>query len=307
MPETPCARSRPVRTCVIFNPTAKGDKARHFQEHLRGIGARCILKPTPAAGAGRSLAAEAVREGCECVVAAGGDGTVNEVLNGLGDEPDGFARVRLAILPLGTVNVFARELGLPLSLPEAWAIVERGRVLAVDLPGVRFRRDGQWQRRYFAQLAGAGLDARAVELVRWEMKKKLGPLAYIAAGWQALGEAQGNITASTPGRSVSGELVLIGNGRLYGGSFALFPQADLSDGRLDVRVFPRADWRTALACGWGIMTGRLARSGRSENFRAESLSLSSPARVPLQLDGEVVGELPAEFEVRPGALRVVVP
>src|SRR5690242_17817331 len=98
-----------MRICVIFNPAARGEKSARFREHLGTLSAECVLKPTYAPGAGRALAAEAVREGFELIVAAGGDGTVNEVLNGLGDEPEGFARACLGVLPLGTVNVFARE------------------------------------------------------------------------------------------------------------------------------------------------------------------------------------------------------
>src|SRR5437773_5136467 len=92
------ARSRlshPPRICVIFNPTARGEKARRFRRHLDAIGSQATLKLTAAAGDARHLAAEAVREGVEVVVAAGGDGTLNEVLNGIGDAPDGFERARL--------------------------------------------------------------------------------------------------------------------------------------------------------------------------------------------------------------------
>ena len=296
-----------MRACVIFNPTAKGEKARRFRRHLDAIGAACTLKPTTAPGTGRALAADAVGEGHECIIAAGGDGTVNEVLNGIGDAPEGFARVRLAVLPLGTVNVFARELGLPIHLERAWAVFERGRETAVDLARVEFMRSGQLTRRYFAQLAGAGLDARAVELVDWSLKKKTGVLAYLHAGFAALREPQPGITASGGGQTVTGELVLIGNGRLYGGPFPLFAQADLRDGLLDVRVFPRATLRTALSIGWGIVSGRLARAGGSENFRADSLTLTSSGRVPLELDGEAVGELPATLGIQRQALRVIVP
>src|SRR5438477_10710155 len=102
-----------MKTCVIFNPAARGEKANRFREHLGALSAQCALKPTYAAGAGRALASEAVREGFELIVAAGGDGTVNEVVNGIGDEPNGFANVRLGVLPLGTINVFAKELGMP--------------------------------------------------------------------------------------------------------------------------------------------------------------------------------------------------
>src|SRR6266480_3090309 len=124
-----------ARICVIFNPAARGEKALRFRAHLNRLSHQCTLKPTTAVGSGQTLAAEAVREGFESVVAAGGDGTVNEVLNGIGDEPDGYTRVRLGVLPLGTVNVFAKELGMPTNFAAAWAILQRGVETSIDLPG----------------------------------------------------------------------------------------------------------------------------------------------------------------------------
>src|SRR5690242_17560692 len=296
-----------VRICVIFNPAARGEKAKRFRRHLDDFGAECALKPTTAPGAARALAAEAVREAFDIVVAAGGDGTVNEVLNGIGDEPDGFSRTRLAVLPLGTINVFARELGLPLDVNRAWAAIRRGRVMAIDLPQVEFVAGGGPQRRFFAQLAGAGLDARAVELVNWNLKKKIGFFAYVVAALKALRGPQSSITAEGVLAPVTGEQVLVGNGRLYGGSFAVFPEARLTDGLLDVCIFPRVTWRTLIACGWGLVAGRLHKSGGTRHFQAESFSLTAPNRTPLELDGEIVGELPARFSVHHRMLRVVVP
>src|SRR5258705_2208413 len=98
-----------MKVCVIFNPAARGEKAKQFRDRLAALSTRVELKPTYAAGTGRALAAEAVREGFKTIVAAGGDGTLNEVVNGLADEPEGLARTRLGGLPLGTLNVFARE------------------------------------------------------------------------------------------------------------------------------------------------------------------------------------------------------
>jgi diacylglycerol kinase family enzyme len=160
-----------VRTCVIFNPAARGNKARHFRRHLDEIGGQSALKATTAPGDARRLAAEAVGEGFDLIVAAGGDGTVNEVLNGLGDAPDGFARARLGVLPLGTVNVFAREFKIPSRVERAWEILLHGRETRIDLPRAEFSVNGAPRRQYFIQLAGAGLDARAIELVDWEHKK----------------------------------------------------------------------------------------------------------------------------------------
>src|SRR5450755_1504850 len=231
-----------MRTCVIFNPAARGEKATRFRRQLEAIGSQCAFKATVAPGDARRLAAEAVTDGFEIIVAAGGDGTINETLNGLGDAPDGFARARLGVLPLGTVNVFARELKIPLRVDRAWEILQNGRELKIDLPRVEFSVNGVLQKRYFCQLAGAGLDARAIELVDWQHKKQVGKLAYVIAGLKALCEKKPQITVRANGQSATGELVLVGNGRLYGGSFAILPLADLRDGRLDICVFPRVNF-----------------------------------------------------------------
>jgi diacylglycerol kinase (ATP) len=294
-----------VRICVIFNPAARGEKARRFRRHLELIGTQSLLKQTAAAGDARRLAGEAVREGFETIVAAGGDGTVNEVLNGIGDEPDGFERVRLAVLPLGTVNVFARELALPRRLEAAWAVIQHGVETRIDLPSVT--ANSNQQRYYFAQLAGAGLDARAIELVKWQVKKAIGPLAYVLAGLHAVMSAPTKITAIGGGHSLTGELVLIGNGRLYGGQFTLFPQADLRDGLLEVCVLPLVNWLTLARCGPGLLFhGRLPASA-TKLFKADSLTLTSPSATPLEIDGELIGHLPATFSVQRSRLRVVVP
>jgi diacylglycerol kinase (ATP) len=295
-----------VRTCVIFNPAAKGGKARHFRRHLDEFGAACVLKLTTAGGDARRLATEAVGEGFEVVVAAGGDGTINEVLNGIGDAPEGFQRVRLGVLPLGTVNVFARELGVPLKLEKAWQTILRGRETRIDLPSVEFSDKGLRARRYFAQLAGAGLDARAIELVRWTLKKKFGPLAYLVAGLEALLLPQSMVTATNGEDTATGELILIGNGRLYGGPFAFFPQADLRDELLDVCVFPKVNWVALARCALDLLL-RKGLPPASTNFRTASFTLSSATPAPLEVDGEMIGHLPAVFSIQRSGLRVIVP
>src|SRR5438093_3407711 len=169
-------------TCIIFNPAARGDKARGFRKHLDDLAAHAVLKPTVTAGNARTLAAEAVREGFEVVVAAGGDGTVNEVLNGIGDVPDAFARVRLGVLPLGTVNVLAYELGIPSSLDAACAVLRAGHERVIDLPQIDFCGSDKTVTRLFTQMAGFGWDARACQLVNWPLKKRVGRFAYFVAG-----------------------------------------------------------------------------------------------------------------------------
>jgi len=296
-----------MRACVIFNPAAQGNKAGRFRRWLAGLREGCLLKPTASPGAARTLAAEAVVEGFDTIVAAGGDGTINEVLNGIGDAPEGFQRARLAVLPLGTVNVFARELNLPRTIARAWAVIRAGRETRIDLPYVDFQQAGRPARRYFAQLAGAGLDALAIEMVSWELKKKVGPLSYVAAGLRAMQAPQPLIQYRDGTRTGSGQLVLLGNGRLYGGRFKVFPQADLRDGRLDVCVFPEVNWPALLHCGTMLLATSVLPKSRARHLSAGSIELSGPPGTLFEVDGELCGRLPATFAVESAKLRVVVP
>ena len=294
-----------MRICVIFNPTARGEKAKRFRRHLDLIGAECALKQTVSAGGARPLAAEAVREGFDTIVAAGGDGTLNEVLNGLGDVPDGFERARLGVLPLGTVNVFAKELGMPTKLELGWQVLRAGKEIKIDLPMVEYAGQGGTERRYFAQLAGSGLDARAIELANWELKKKFGPLAYVWAGVQALRDPPSRVTATYGAESLTGELALVGNGRFYGGKYRVHPRADLSNGLLEVCVFPKANWLTLLRCAGMFAVGMDLPAGVAKCFSAKTFTLTSAARTPLEVDGENIGHLPATFSIQRQKLRVV--
>lgn len=296
-----------MRTCIIFNPTAKGNKARHFRHHVDDFAAEATFKQTASAGDARKLAAGAIEEGFDTIVAAGGDGTLNEVVNGIADAPKGFERARLGVLPLGTVNVFAREVRIPLKLERAWETIRNGRETLIDLGLVEYSENGSRTRRYFAQLAGAGLDARAIELVDWRLKKKIGPLAYVVAGLRALLESQKKISVADGEAHGTGELVLIGNGSLYGGEFRIFPPADMRDGLLEACVFSRVNWLTLFRCAPRLLLrGTLPRAATA-NYRSTSLTLTSEAPVPFEVDGEFVGHLPATFSMKRMQLRVIVP
>ena len=295
-----------MRTCVIFNPVARGDKARRLRAHLDDIGRHASLKLSRCAGDARALAAEAVREGFEIIVAAGGDGTLNEVLTGIG-EADGFEQARLGVLPLGTVNVFARELRLPMKLEAAWNVILQGRETRIDLPCAEFGSPAAPQRRWFAQLAGAGLDARAIELVDWQLKKKIGPLAYVYAGLKALLEKKPALTATAARVTHEGQLVLIGNGRLYGGDFRTFEEAQMDDGKLDVCMFPRVNFLTLLRCAGPLLFAKRLPEGAIRRFQAGQFTLNGPESAAFELDGELVGKLPVTFSVEQRRLRVIVP
>jgi diacylglycerol kinase (ATP) len=277
-----------------------------FCSKIGSLYPNCVVRRTTAAGQARTLAAQAVREGFSTVVAAGGDGTANEVVNGIGDVPGGFATSRFGILPLGTVNVFARELGLPNTFPGVAKAIALGREKLIDLGRAEYSCNGKMETRYFLQLAGAGIDARAVEIVSWKLKKKIGPLAYVWAALRAILEKHPLISVDA-GNRVSGQQVLLGNGRFYGGSFAVFPSACLDDGLLDVCVVETVSVLRVFELALGFVTGNLYRFCPALHLRSSIVKLTSPNRVALQLDGENAGELPVTFSVLPNVLRVIVP
>ena len=296
-----------VRTCVIFNPAARGNKARRFRRHLDDMAAGIAFKATAGPGDAQRLATEAVEEGYEVVVAAGGDGTLNEVLNGIAAAPGGLDQVRLGVLPLGTVNVFARELNISLNLRRAWEVLRRGKETRIDLASAEFQVRDRTEKRYFAQLAGAGLDARAIELVSWQLKKKTGPLAYVVAGLRAMLETKPRTVIRVGEKIYEGELVMVGNGKFYGGSFAAMPAADLRDGLLHVCVFPRVDFPSLLRCVPQLLFRQRLSEKVVQRFQATSFQMKGRGTVAFELDGEWVGHLPATFSVEPQRLRVIVP
>ncbi len=294
--------------CVIFNPTACGRRAERFRELLPTLSPRPALCPTTCAGSARTLARDAVEAGHERIYAAGGDGTVFEVLNGIADAPGGFERAILGILPLGTANVLAHELGLRGGPVHAWQLLQDGVVRAIDCGLAEFLDlQGLPARAHFAIVAGAGLDARAVELVDLRLKRHAGKLAYIGAALQALFRFPDTVRCQLAGNPFRGRAVLAGNGRFYAGEVPVFGDGALDDGRLHVRgvsrVGPLLLWKCLLAYAAG--RGSLDRHLIPDTV--ETLRLESDHPVPLQLDGERVGFTPATLRILPRALRVLTP
>jgi diacylglycerol kinase family enzyme len=157
------------------------------------------------------------------------------------------------------------------------------------------------------QLGGAGLDARAIELVDWQHKKKIGPMAYVVAGLRALREPQPKLTVHTPGHRLSGALVLVGNGRYYGGRMEFFKDASRRDGLLDVCVFPRVKSLGVLSdVLYAAVSGRLPE-GNVQRLRAAEFTVTAEPGAGFELDGEHAGRLPVKFGVDQERLRVIVP
>ncbi|HVM60419.1 MAG TPA: diacylglycerol kinase family protein [Verrucomicrobiae bacterium] len=286
---------------VIFNPAARGEKSRRARRFLEEkAGPSVTLAPTQRAGEAKSLAGQAVARGYETIVAAGGDGTINEVVNGIGT-----SGVALAVLPLGTVNVFAKELCISGKLDAAWETILAAHTRTIDLA----RADASGSTRYFIQLAGVGFDAHAVRAASWDLKKKIGPLSYVWAGIKTLSAPHPPVEVSVNGCGPlgSGVAVLVGNGRFYGGRFALFPRARMDDGLLDVCVFRRVGYWDVLRYAQGILRAAHINLGGVEYFQTETLTCRAAGPAAFELDGEDAGDAPVTFSVVPRALRVIVP
>jgi YegS/Rv2252/BmrU family lipid kinase len=286
---------------VIFNPAARGEKSQRLRRFLESkAGPDVTLAPTTRAGDATRLAAGGAASGHDVIVAAGGDGTINEVINGFA-----AANATLGLLPLGTANVFARELRIPINLPRAWALLERGATRTVDLACAEFGGQCRW----FVQLAGVGLDAQAVRMASWELKKRVGPLSYVWAGLQALRHRANPVEVVGADGAVlaSGAAVLIGNGRLYGGPFRLFPEARLDDGLLDVCVFEKVGHFNMLRHTLGVLCGIHTHWWGVEYFQAAQFTCRAASPTAVQLDGEDAGDVPVLFRVSARALRVIAP
>jgi len=159
-------------TVVILNPAANSDRAQRLRGEVGNLAGDSMICETSAPGEAETLARHAVGEGFEKIVAAGGDGTINEVVNGLAG-----SNATLGLLPMGTVNVFAMELGLPSNnLASCWQIIEGGNTRLVDLPSANGK--------YFVQLAGVGLDAQVVKETSATLKRKLSDLRRTNRGAQ---------------------------------------------------------------------------------------------------------------------------
>lgn len=282
---------------LIFNPKARGQKGRRVLDFMMKHASRFALYATNHAGEARDLAAEFARRGEPVVIAAGGDGTLNEVVRGL----KGSSTV-LGVLPAGTMNVFAREMGIPfVSLERALAVIEAGHIREIDL----FEANGS----PFVQMAGVGFDARVIEETTWESKKMLGPLAYLLAAVKVLGEKPPTMEiVFANGHREQGVAVLAGNGSLYGGQFRFFRNADNRDSKLDVIVYKEAGYKLVLDSLRGLALGGIDLMGSTSYVQTESFTVTAEREVPVEVDGEWIGRFSeVRFKESTGRLRVLAP
>lgn len=292
------------RAALIYNPRSgahrnrdRRNDAAEMISRLAEIGVDAEPRPTPGPGTAADLARAAVSDGVDLVIASGGDGTLNEVLQGLAE-----TSTPMAIWPGGTANVLARELAIPTDPAGVVATIAEDRRRRIAL--------GKAGTRYFALMAGIGLDASIVRGVSPQLKATYGEGAFWVSGLKhVVGWRPEPFTIEMDGVVHEGAAVVVGNAARYGGSLSITPRASVADAVLDVCVFPTRRLAIGyasdlLACALGDPT----RFGDVTYLKTTALTATgSPDNQPwVQVDGELLGQLPMRFESVPDALTIVV-
>lgn len=284
---------------IIRNPASRRQlKPAQFEAAagiLRSAGWDVTTSITERAGHATVVAREAADQLVDVVVANGGDGTVNEVVNGLAG-----SETALGVLPGGTANVWAKEAGIPKDPSKAMRIIRDGERRRVDL--------GRANDRYFLLMAGVGLDAAIIPRVSPAWKRRVGAVAYIVAGIRtAIGTKPWSVRISIDGEEWETPLywMLAGNTRNYGGLLNLTHRARMDDGLLDLALMKRGGLHL-VADGVRVLVGRHERSGNILYRQVHEISIQTP-NVPLQLDGDRCGESPLTVTVAPSALTIITP
>lgn len=291
-----------MRTWVIVNPNAGSVGESASLEETLGRLPGTSVKLTRQAGDAERLAREALEQGVERVVAAGGDGTLNEVLNGLSAD---FGRTCLGLLPLGTGNDFARTIGVPNDLEGALAVLNEGRVRTLDVARAEIAGQG----RCFLNVSAGGFSGEVSERAS-DAKERWGPLAYMRAAIGALPELKGFLTRITLNGAETLELetynLVISNGRYVASGIPVAPKAVLDDGLLEVMIAPATTIPQLAVLVPTVLLGRHTDSDLLIFRKATRVEVEGDPPMAFNVDGELLGEGTARFEILPRALRMIV-
>jgi YegS/Rv2252/BmrU family lipid kinase len=294
----------PRHLLMIRNPAAgrRGGLFAGTLHRLQALGCRVEVRETVAPGDAEAWARDSAAAGYDLVVAAGGDGTIREVINGLVGNPEAPP---LAILPLGTANVLAVEIGLS-SDPTAVAdTIAAGASRPICLGRIRGQNDSG---TVFTAMAGVGFDAHVVAGVNLGLKRLLGKGAYVAEALQQLGTFRfPRYRLVADGHVYEAASVIVANGRHYAGRYVCAPAAAIAEPMLHVCLFDSGGRFAVLRYMAALQTGRLAARPDYRIVPARHVTISAPTGEPVQADGDIVAHLPVEIDVLAGAVRLVMP
>jgi len=261
------------------------------------------------AGHAVELAREAAAAGCELVVAAGGDGTVNEVVNGLAEALD---RTRLGILSLGTGKDLIKTLGIPAELPQAVRVLAEGAVRRIDIGRATFiDRSGRQAQRLFVNVGDVGFSGAVVERVNRSSKALGGFLSYLGGLVTTLLTYSNKLVHITIDGRVEEigvvNAVVVANGQYFGGGMWVAPTAQVDDGLFDIAVIGDVGKVEVIGNVPKLYRGTLASHPKVRYFRGRNVTVTSGDEVLLDLDGEQPGRAPVTFQLLPQALACMVP
>jgi diacylglycerol kinase (ATP) len=288
-----------VKTSIICNPGAGSvDDRDSIREKLEKFPS-AVVHFTEEEGDATRLAQEAIENHCELVIAAGGDGTLNEVINGVAPQTEA---IQVGLIPLGTGNDFARMLDLPESIEECIEVLRAGHARPTDL--VRVTSD---RVRYFINVSAGGFSGTVNEKMTPEIKQNWGPFAYLRCAAEALPELRAYRTEITLDDSEVLALdlynVVIANGRYVAGGTLIAPEASIDDGLLDVVLIPQNSAGDIALVAAQMLVGSHLTSEGVVFRRAAKVAVNSVPGMWFNVDGELVGSEPAVFEIIPRALQ----
>lgn len=295
---------------LIFNPTAGRARGLHSGalERARKVlsrhGIDSEVTPTDGPGTAPELARRAVRERRQMVIVCGGDGTLNEVVNGLAG-----STTPLALLPAGTANVFAKELGLPWDIERAASLIAGSQLKRIALGHVTAKELGDGG-RYFLSLAGAGPDGALVRAVKQSLKDRMGTIAFWLEGFRQLGAYRfPRFRVKFAGGSAEATLIIAGRTKHYGGPIQITTRADLYGNDFELMLCTTGSRWKYLSYVPLLLTGGLRRARHIRFLRAAEMRCEPIDTEPVwvQVDGEPAGRLPADFRVVADALTLAVP
>ena len=313
MTGTGVASEKLQNALIIYNPTSGRGRARRLRqleqaaEILKAAGIHAELAATTHPGAATLLARQAAREGRDLVIACGGDGTNNEVVNGLAG-----SKVPLAVLPAGTANILAKELGIPWDIPSAARLIASGTRVRIALGEMHDSRLGgkAGSPRYFLCVAGAGPDGAIVSGVNSARKLRIGILEYWLQGLRQFSLYRfPRFQIASAEKSVAASLVVVGRTKYYGGPFRITTRASLFEDSFEIVAFTKRSRFLLALCLPAIWLGCLRRMPGIESWKTRRISceVAGTGEIFAQLDGEAAGKLPMEFGIVPDALTLVIP
>lgn len=307
LPDAKGLADRPLR--IILNPTAghaRGARLKQALDRLTAAGATWSITETKARGDAEALAESLAREASVgAIIAAGGDGTINEAINGvLAAQRTGVTPAPFGLLPLGTANVLAGELSIDTPESAAQALIS-GSTRKITL-GVCQGADGAT--RYFSMMAGVGFDARIVAGIDPALKRRFGKGAYV---WQTLVEwlrfQPVAYRVTIEGETSDAASLIIANGHFYAGRFVVTPEADLADPALVAANFTKPGRWAALVYAAALPMGLLPKLPSLNRQKVQSLIVEGPAGEPVQADGDIIGTLPVQISLAAERLTIFAP